>query len=384
LLAVKGDRTLPEKMLTDIAIEGFRGFSRLRIPGLTRVNLIVGRNNAGKTSVLEAVEVLAGGGSPYQLFRGPSRREEGGLSDEEDRYSPTMDIRHAFSGHQLVVGSKLEISGQDGGRVFSSFEVVPDKSRRSSAQQQLEFLERAESPEEFPLALICRGTRFPSEITFPLDVPRSSPTRAGEIEAQALVPQRPVYFLGTEGMLAHLLSRVWDKVVLTPEEDRTIAALQILIPSLERIAIVGRDREPRWRSSSRIQGVRIKLKGNEDPVPLGSMGEGSRRLLYLALSMSQATDGFLLVDEIDTGLHYSALLKMWKLVTESARLLNVQVLATSHSSDCINALAELADSERSIQNTVSLHRVEPNTEMATRYSASEIRLAVERHIEMRG
>ncbi len=381
-------RYTPAPMLTEITIVGFRAFARLSVPGLTRVNLIVGKNNAGKTSVLEAVEILAGGGSPYALLRGPTRRDEGPFVDEEGRSPPgDLELRHVFPKHVLAIGSRIEISGVNSGRVFASYEIIGDTSR-PPPPPQLEFIEQAEGGEDRPLALKCNGDRLANEFVFPLMTPRELVHRREleRIESQVKSPLTPVHFLGTEGMSGQVLARIWDRVVLGPEEARTISALRILIPALERIAIVGRDRDPRpWRSStSRIQGVRIKLKDDENPLPLGSMGEGSRRLLYIALAMSQAAGGFLLIDEIDTGLHYSALMRMWKLVTESARLLDVQVFATSHSSDCIQALAELAEQEPTARDVVSLHRVELGVDHTSRYSAGDIRLAVKHNIEVRG
>ena len=46
-------------MFTTLKITDFRGFADLRLDGLRRVNLVVGRNNAGKTSLLEAIALVA-------------------------------------------------------------------------------------------------------------------------------------------------------------------------------------------------------------------------------------------------------------------------------------------------------------------------------------
>ena len=69
------------------------------------------------------------------------------------------------------------------------------------------------------------------------------------------------------------------------------------------------------------------------------MGDGIWRLLALALSLVRARRGVLMIDEIDTGLHYSALEDMWRLVGLTAKRLDIQVFATTHSSDCWKALA---------------------------------------------
>ena len=73
------------------------------------------------------------------------------------------------------------------------------------------------------------------------------------------------------------------------------------------------------------------------------MGEGMNRMLGIALALVNAKDGMLLIDEVDTGLHYSVLPDLWRLIFEVAHRLNVQVFATSHSWDCIQAFQQAAD-----------------------------------------
>ena len=103
-------------------------------------------------------------------------------------------------------------------------------------------------------------------------------------------------------------------------------------PSVERLSF-------RLEKNGRIVPI-VKLEAIDGSVPLGSLGEGLRRMLGIALCLVTARDGLLLVDEIDTGLYYSVLPDMWKLVFEVARRLNVQVFATTHSWDCISAFSQ--------------------------------------------
>jgi predicted ATP-dependent endonuclease of OLD family len=91
----------------------------------------------------------------------------------------------------------------------------------------------------------------------------------------------------------------------------------------------------------------------------------------------------LLVDEIDTGLHYTVLPDMWRLIMEAARDLQVQVVATTHSSDCISALAAICGSDRMLSDSTTLHRVESHSEDSIPYSGSEIMMAADRHVEVR-
>ena len=127
----------------------------------------------------------------------------------------------------------------------------------------------------------------------------------------------------------------------------------------------------------------VKLQRSDRRFPLGSMGDGIKRLLVLAMTLVKSAGGYLLVDEIDTGLHYSVMVKMWKLVVETARRLDIQVFATSHSLDCIQALAGLYEDEPDVRDELSLHRIEKGAETSIRYSADEILAAARRQVEVR-
>ena len=88
----------------------------------------------------------------------------------------------------------------------------------------------------------------------------------------------------------------------------------------------------------------------------------------------------LLVDEIDTGLHYTVLTKMWQLVYETAKRLDVQVFATTHSRDCYEALGEVTEPGR---RDLSLQRIERGATEAVTYREGVLRKAAENGIEVR-
>ena len=166
------------------------------------------------------------------------------------------------------------------------------------------------------------------------------------------------------------------ELVLGDSEEIILQALTGLEPRLERLAFVP--------ELARGNGLfKIKLKGQKDAIPLGSMGDGMRRFLALAFAMRNCVNGVFLVDEIDTGLHYTVMLDMWRFVVNAARELNMQVFATTHSQDCIDSLAEFITNEPDLRDEFGLQRIEIGTPTGIPYSAEEIQLCVSRRIEMR-
>ncbi|MBM7116562.1 AAA family ATPase [Archangium primigenium] len=361
-------------MLKSLNVTGFRNLSSLSMEGLTRVNLLVGENNAGKTSVLEAIEILLlARTEPVVLTKGPRRRGEYmPPSRGEDNDETYLDLGQLFRGGQTSVGATFTLEGElVPGPISTSCSIasvgaIPAPHGLSSGMSTIEVTVTSQpGSRRFSLPLELSESRRPPQLAF-----MSPPSENDAFDTSA------VYFIGTRPVPPQVLGWMWDTVMLTPEEPKAIEALQIIQPDIERLA---------WLSSSGRGpvGMFVKLRQSDRRFPLGSMGEGISRLLFLILNLVESEGGYLLIDEIDTGLHYSVMVKMWKLVVETARRLNVQVFATSHSLDCIQALAGLYESEPDVRNDISLHRIEKGAAASIRYSADEILSAARHQVEVR-
>ena len=168
------------------------------------------------------------------------------------------------------------------------------------------------------------------------------------------------------------------KVLAEGRESEVIDAMQILESDLDSIHFLTGDA---YRRTS--GGVLLGSRKSRRRVPLGSFGDGMRRLLALSVSLVQTANGFLLIDEIDTGLHFSVMEDMWKLVVSAARQSNVQVFATTHSYDCIQGLAALLESTPGLGSELSVQKIEPSLAEAVSLDADQIRVAVRQDIEVR-
>jgi predicted ATPase len=226
------------------------------------------------------------------------------------------------------------------------------------------------------LAIRFQSDLSPGSIVLPL-----LPTGAVSSEARrqlvtASAENLPsAHFLRPESADLPRLSALWDSIALTTEEHRVVDALRIIEPSIEQIAFLG---ERRYR-----RGVFLRLRDSGQRLPIGNVGDGLKRLLALSLNLVAARGGYLFVDEIDTGLHFTVMENMWRLVIETANALDVQVFATTHSSDCVNSLASVQKTPRISETDIALHRIERDLDHTIRYSVQEIAVAARRHVEMR-
>jgi len=206
-----------------------------------------------------------------------------------------------------------------------------------------------------------------------LETPRRLRQRTGGEDEEF-----PAQFITSDSLDSRELIALWDKIALTPNEERVLLALRFLDGDIERVAP-----QTGMQSFYDRGGFIIKLKDREGPIPIGSMGDGMWRMMAMAIAIAHCKGGVLLVDEIDTGLHYTVMANMWKLIFGAAKELDVQVFATTHSSDCIKSLAELCYEETDVADNVSLHRIEKGRSKSVPYTAEEIETAAEKQIEVR-
>lgn len=372
-------------MLKSITIENFRGFSKFRLNDLGRVNLLVGRNNSGKSSILEAIELLHAVGDPSALWRGLERRGEISVEDDDARRFPDLNIKHFFKGHEVRSFSEFSIAGDSEYGKKPRLSVNVREYSSDEAQEKLDFLPRPDEQEEIMdrLMLVLEwGNGSQERAIFPLSPDGvlnwnflRKHARFNKLE------EHKVRLITTASLDIDDVISLFDQVVLTPEEDLVIEALRIIAPNVEKIASVGSGTRSLRRSQS--GGIVVKVSNLGGRIPIGSMGDGMWRMLGLALSLVRSDTGVLLVDEIDTGLHFSVMKSMWNLVIQTAKRLDVQVFATTHSRDCYESLASAVKELELEDGEVSIQRIEKEGQKAVSFSKDEILAAAARGIEIR-
>ena len=375
-------------MISSIQITGYRGLDQLNMSDLGRVNLLVGTNNSGKTSVLEAIEILTSKGDPARIWQITFRRGErvttllpaipGTPNDKAPRLHVEGDICHLFTGHEIHPGKRFSIAASNETPKRSvDLEII-----ELSPKERVEAMTLSASPDELVSNLAITITGHP-----PPPSSRMLLSRVGGISPEHIVFPRggasgssDTQFITTESISRDRLLSFWSKVALKPEEELVLQALRFLDKDIERIAPVAPSL-PNVYAPSR-GGFIIKRASSEQPVPIGSMGDGMWRMLAMSIAITLCKGGTLLVDEIDTGLHYTVMSSMWKLIFNAAKQFDVQVFATTHSYDCIYSLAQLAD-ESDAKNPITVQRLERGRSEAVPFSEQELVIAAEREIEVR-
>ena len=375
-------------MLKSLTINNFRCFQSFELQQLSRVNLLVGMNNSGKTSILEAIQLLYSFNQPDKFQK--MMFDRGEYFTEGDRQ---LDIRHLFYGREISVGSEFSIVGNNGKepeRLIASIQTEPaNNSEQDRSDDSEEFKDDLEASKKLVFILNWQnqigkikrdlsdyGGIYPGNSNWAILATKLNTRLAKSItKSQFITPL---------SLDINEITKLFDEIVLTPEEILTLEALQIIEPKIERIASIGPQKyDSNTRSLGARGGFRVKVSDQKQPIPIGSMGEGIWRILALAIALVSAQGGVLLVDKIDTGLHFSTMSDMWKLIWKTAKKLDVQVFATTHNSDCWSSLADVIQNENLEGEEITIHRIEADKNSSVVFTESEIVIAAQRDIEVR-
>ncbi len=252
-------------MLTSIELTGFRGFHQLKLEGLQRVNLIVGKNNSGKTSLLEGIERF-GRGAEKKLSRLRV------VDNEMENLAWQVNDQHRGDGASVSINgghSKYSVTIIDGNAVATN-----------------------------------QGDRV-AIVTLPIQ--QKSPSDLSNVLASAIRIQ------GAEDLLVNTLHEVDPRIT----KIRTVP---------------GKD------------GIILDI-GLSELVPVSLVGQGIYRLLDIYSEVISSKAKVCLIDEIENGIHHTSLIDLWRGLADAAERFDVQIFATTHSHECVEAAHE-AFSER--------------------------------------
>lgn len=372
-------------ILNSLEIRGFRGFRHLQIGRLGRVNLIVGKNNVGKSSLLEALQLYVHRGSPVLIWELLRTRDESRyppssrLVDTEDQL---LALKYLFYGRKDVRDHLESIQIGPIGSLDDTFSIsldwyiaqVDEEGNRKMRLLQPEDYSTVDNP--VPRFTVQMGKE--PKTNYPIN-PSAAVNRM-----RAELKEINCISISANGLTREEVSNLWDNIALTSLEKDVLASLHIIAPGVEGLSIIGDSTMRRGDLPSALGRIPIvKIAGIDEPLPLRNLGDGMQRMLSIALALANAKDGMLLVDEIENGIHYSAQTELWQLVFRLAHRLNVQVFATTHNWDCIKGFQEAAQEDKKSEGLLIRLSVKKGEVNATLFDEEELGVATRQQIEVR-
>src|SRR6266478_1174323 len=360
-------------ILNSLEIRNFRAFRDLKIDHLGRINLLVGKNNVGKTSLLEAIQLYASRAStPTCIWEIMRTRHE--------VKQPLVNVRDMLTALKYLFHGREDIRPG-----LASIQIGPINSPPETLSIAIDWsitetrdgtlhTRPLEPGEDYTAdSLAPRFTIQAAEATLSYPIDPSLPQGILRLNSNEI----PCVFTSANGLSGQRLTELWDGIALTRLEVDVLTALRLIAPGLVDLNFVSTQLSGR----ERIPVVRIA--DNDEPLPLYSLGDGMLRALGISLALVNVKNGVLLIDEFENGLHYTVQPDLWRLIFQVAHRLNVQVFATTHSGDCVEAFQKAAQEDTQIEAVLIRLESKKGKIVATLFDERQLGIATREQIEVR-
>jgi hypothetical protein len=334
-------------LFDNLEIRQFRAFDYIQVERLGHINLFLGKNNVGKSTLLEALLLYANLGSPDVIRAILEGRDEPGEIRHGNAAEPTA--WSLFHGHPpleqikssiqigrigspdsaltLSIGWLRKVSEMDASGGFADGSGHGGGVSPGQEYVEVEPPGATDGGSAVPALTVKYG---PMRRVLHLEEAFDDLCRRWNLQTRSYRDlTTPCVFVGPGGLDGAGLQRLWEDVALADAKTEVIEAMRIIAPETEDFALL----HPQARATS----LRLRVQGHDGPIPIRTMGDGMNRLFGLGMALACAKGGVVLVDEIENGIHWSVLPEVWKFIVKVAKRLNVQVFATTHSNDCLKA-----------------------------------------------
>ncbi len=354
-------------------IQNFKGIQELRMEGLGAINFIVGKNNGGKSTVLDAIYLLAHQGDPRSIVDIYAVRNTEIAEGDNFKYlfpKANVKVIPAIYGRYGDVNKGIEIQAFNGDLSRYTFLGKVDRTMPVDGiridfdyYQDDEFQNPVEYKPPLNSGRLYYNNIF-GEVVFDKSLKYKYPNiKEDDVISVLYVPSYPSH----NKLLQYAKSIVFNK-----QKAIVIDALQEFDSSFIDFQIFGDE-------------ILIDNKNWDTLASLPTMGEGFVKLFAILLAIINSANGICLIDEIENGLHHSVLKNNWQHILNAAEKHNVQLFITTHNAEILEAVTKVATAEQ--QKGICLHRVEKNKEdkhFALNYNFESIVRMIENGNELRG
>lgn len=358
-------------MIQSVSFQNFRGFKYLELPDLAPITLLSGKNNAGKSTVLEGIFLLVDHSDPMCFRKIGNFRGFSAVPDFDILWKPLF--------YRLNVDEPIQISA----RLEHDIELT---YYREDSYSPL--------PQDFNGMTPDAMNRFISSaqngytLGFQLTQKESSYTETGHFLA---APDGFVVNMNTSLPNNQKMSMPFTQII-----NSTMISFQSPVELFGKLELDGRKSEILHILNqmdchlSDITAItangQTQLYGNMGGklLPMCLAGDGMNRLLFIMLSIMENPNSLILIDEIENGFHYSMYPMIWEAIVNAARESNCQVIATTHSYECVaGAIKSVQNADRKEDFCLFRLAQEKEGRAAYRYSENLLQYALESDVEVR-
>jgi predicted ATP-dependent endonuclease of OLD family len=368
---------MPDLPLQSLDIVEYRGLNGMKLEGFGRINLFVGGNNAGKTSLLEALALFSRPLDIDNWINTAWRREVKGsriaMADTLKWMFPKKTDIAGDTGHIYIVGN-----GSFKGKELVA-EYIEEQVASGSGGREKDILNLSD-PIKTVLKLTLKAKYFSNSV--PKEDQYAFYIKDDRLKYRKQAPGALLPLKVLDASAHRVESTVQDlySAALEAESQNQnlkedfVRLLQKIDPGVQRLELI---------RTGRV-ATRLQIKHDQTGVtPLSALGDGFRRALMIAVTIPTVRNGVLLIDELETALHVSVLRSVLSLLDWAVQEFNVQVFATTHSLDAVDAVLSALPNAK--EELVGYHlSLKDGTRHAQRYSGELWeRLRFERGLDIR-
>ena len=350
----------------NIEIKNFRGIDHLKIDDFSRVNVLVGQNNSGKSTVLEAIAMLMSMSNPDtpQMINAVRARKP---------FSNFIDIKYFFRNMDVATPPEVTSIQTDG------------TARHLKMGLSYVFDELADAKNE---SVQQTGTVFyVNTLEMNFDVTNGTGTHnykswlrvnpqglvVNKKSAEGYMEKNRAWLIPSDLMTNNLANDLTE-LFRRNKKDTVLKLLKLFDERITGIEILTDD-------------VYIGFDGMAEMLPARVTGDGLRRYLSIVASAANPMIDMILIDEIDNGLHYSVYKKLWQAIFALAVAGDKQIFVTTHSKEILSHLSDMLEEHSAYQNEFCLYTLAKTPQkghQAYKYTYEGLSGACENDVELRG
>ena len=358
-------------MIRSIRFENFRGLKLLEFPELSQITLLTGRNNAGKSSILEGIFLFMDHSAPDSFGKINSFR---GLYTTAN-VSNLWEL--AFYGLNTANPLRIAINldGEECNlQYIQDDSYLPPGEASSMPNSYRQFVTAARST--YTLKYLFSRGNYTENGIFSVNENGIMKNIATNKENNALSFLPETRFIGAVSSFFSNEVEIADwlgQIELKGKKQQIVDVLKYLEPEVSDILTIANQGQ-----------IKIYIRVSDQLFPVRLAGDGMNRLLHLILVILAHPDSIVLIDEIDTGFHYSMLGNLWTLIASAARESNCQIIASTHSYECVQSAVD-GMTAADMMDHFCLYRLEhrDNENRAFRMDAELVRYSTDANMEVR-